>query len=215
MGTMPTAATPEMARPRPEPDERALPAEAARFAGPLTLRNGSVVYMRAIRPDDTERLQAFHRRLSPDSVVYRYFQSVPILSNERAEHLTHVDYEQRMALVATMSADADAPIIAVVRYERIDATTAEAAFLVEDRWQGQGIASQLFKSLTAYARRRGITTIIAETMTSNVRMLKVLRHAGFPYTMHYDNGCAELRLDISAEPGQVAAAPSGGGQAGA
>lgn len=214
MGTMP-AATPEMARPQPEPYEGAVPAEAARLAGPLTLRDGSVVYMRAIRPDDTERLQAFHGRLSPDSVVYRYFQSVPILSNERAEHLTHVDYEQRMALVATMAADADAPIIAVVRYEGIDATTAEAAFLVEDRWQGQGISTELFKSLTAYARRRGITTIIAETMTSNVRMLKVLRHAGFPYTMHYESGCVELRLDISAEPEQAAGTPHSGAQAGA
>lgn len=206
MGTTPPAAPPGTAGPQQEQHEGAIPADAARLAGPFSLRDGTVVYMRAIQPDDTRRLQAFHARLSPDTVVYRYFQSVPTLSNERADHLTHLDYEKRMALVATMSADPNAPIIAVVRYERIDPTTAEAAFVVEDRWQGKGISTHLFRNLAAYARGRGITTLVAETMSSNVRMLKVLRHAGFPYTMQYDSGCLELRLDIRAEPEQAAQA---------
>lgn len=201
MGTTPSPAAPEeWAGPQQEHYAGTIPPAVARVAGPFTLKDGTVVYMRAIQPDDTPRLQAFHTRLSPDTVVYRYFQSVPTLTQERADHLTHLDYETRMALVATTSADPDAPIIAVVRYERIDPTTAEVAFVVEDQWQGKGISTHLFRHLAAYARGRGITTLIAETMTGNVRMLKVLRHAGFPYTMHYDDGCLELRLDVTAEP---------------
>ncbi len=208
MGTMPPGVTPETGKPQQEYSTSRMPADAAGLAEPFTLRNGELAYMRAIRPDDTHRLQAFHTRLSANTIVHRYFQWLPKLSDERADHLTHLDYENRMALVATTSAEPDAPIIAVVQYDRIDATTAEAAFMVEDPWQGKGISTHLFKSLAAYARSRGITTIVAEILWDNARMFSVLRHAGFPNTMHYDSSSVELRLDISAETEQPAAEPS-------
>src|SRR6516225_534868 len=82
----------------------------------LTLPDGATVQMRAIRADDTERLRAFHARLSPDTIYLRFFSVVPVLMPHMAERLTHVDYENRMALVATTGAGDDEQIVAVVRY---------------------------------------------------------------------------------------------------
>jgi GNAT superfamily N-acetyltransferase len=183
-----------------------LPADAARLDGPLPVRDGPAVRMRAIRPDDTERLRAFHTRLSPETIELRYFHAVAVLPPDQAEHLTHVDYENRMALVATVGAGAggadvaDESIIAVVRYERTGPEEAEVAFVVEDRWQHHGIASALFARLVEYARARGFTTLVAEVLASNLPMRALLRHAGFPYTVRYDVGCLEMRLDIAAPP---------------
>ena len=184
-----------------------LPADAARLDGPLPVRDGPAVRMRAIRPDDTERLRAFHARLSAETIELRYFHAVPVLPPDQVEHLTHVDYQNRMALAATVGADgaddaegADESIIAVVRYERTGPEEAEVAFVVEDRWQHHGIASALFARLVEYARARGFTTLVAEVLASNLPMRALLRHAGFPYTVRYDVGCVEMRLDISTPP---------------
>ena len=170
----------------------------AGLSGPLTLCDGVVVAVRPIQPDDTQRLIAFHARLSPDTITFRYFGPVPVLSPERAAQLTHVDYEHRMALVAMTGCGEDQQIIAVVRYERIDPTTAEVAFVVEDPWQGHGIATQLLYRLATYAHGRGFSKFVAEIMNTNYRMREVVRFAGFPFTTRYEDGCVEMRLDITA-----------------
>jgi RimJ/RimL family protein N-acetyltransferase len=178
-----------------------VPEDVAQLSEAVPLRDGTVVRVRPIRPDDTQRLQSFHARLSPETIEYRYFGPVPVLTTERAEWLTHVDYEQRMALVATVgTVPDDEQIIAVVRYEGVDQTTAEVAFLVEDAWQGHGIATQLLYRLALYARHHGFTMLVAEIMGSNYRMREVISHAGFPITTRYDSGCVEMRMDITATP---------------
>lgn len=196
--------------PQGQPTVR-VPKGAKRLSGPLTLRDGLVVGVRPIQPDDTQRLVAFHARLSPETIEYRYFGSVPVLAAERAEQLTHVDYENRMALVATTGFGASEQIIAVVRYERMDPTTAEVAFVVEDQWQGQGISTQLLYRLAAYAHRLGFTTFLAEIMSTNVRMRNVLRKSGFPFTTRYVDGCVEMRLDITVAPTAPCAPREGAG----
>lgn len=175
----------------------ALPRDAAALAGPMLLRDGTVLYQRVIRADDAPRPQAFHRRLSRQAILFRFFGVMPELRSELAERRSHVDYESRVAVVATLGAGADEPIIAVARYQRTAPEAAEIALAVEDRWQGRGIGPQLLRTLAAYARRRGFTTFIAEVMYDNDRMLAMLRHCGIPTTLHLRDGRVEWRLDIS------------------
>jgi RimJ/RimL family protein N-acetyltransferase len=165
----------------------------------LTLRDGATLYIRAIRPDDTGRLRAFHASLSFESIVFRFFRAVPELPQELAERFTHVDYNDRMALVATRGESAEDEILAVARYDRTGAQEAEVAFVVQDRWQGHGIATALLYRLAAYARAHDITTFVAYTLGTNQPMLDVFRYCGFPHTSRYRDGEVEVRLDISAD----------------
>ena len=171
----------------------------AALAHPATLRNGAVVTVRAIRPDDVERLQQFHARLSPDTIVMRYFRAAPVLYQRDAWRLTHLDYDNRMALVATTGVGDEERIIGVVRYERVTATEGELAFVVEDQWQGLGISTQLLSQLLNYGRAHGFETMMAVTMATNVRMRGVLAHAGYPFTSRYEDGCLTLTLDLRRE----------------
>jgi RimJ/RimL family protein N-acetyltransferase len=184
----------------PEHQHARLPDAALGLTGTLRLRDGAVVGVRALRPEDRQRLQELHARLSPDTIVFRFFRALPKLNDDTARHLTHLDYDGRMALAATFGQGADERLLAVVRYERINSTTAEVAFVVEDAWQGRGIATALLHLLARYARTHGFTSLVAITMGTNARMLDVLRHCGFPTSTHYDSGEIEVRLDISADP---------------
>jgi RimJ/RimL family protein N-acetyltransferase len=176
------------------------PPAAAQLTHELTLRDGSRVLARPIRPNDTERLRAFHAHLSMDTIFFRFFRVVPQLSEEQAVKFTHVDYDTRMALVATVGGGEQEQIVAVVRYERMDAQTAEVAFVVRDEWQGHGIATALLLRLAEYARGRGLRELVAVTMASNAKMLEVLRHCGYPCRMLFVGGDIEARLDITGQP---------------
>jgi RimJ/RimL family protein N-acetyltransferase len=173
-----------------------LPEDAQELARPMRLIDEQIVRVRPIMWDDDDRLRAFHARLSADTIVYRFFSLVPALMPEPAHHFTHVDYENRMALVATIGTHGDEQIIGVVRYDRLSPDSAEVAFVVEDHWQGHGIATELLHRLAPYARARGIVTFVAVTMMGNNRMLEVLRNAGYPLTYHVNGTEVEVRLGI-------------------
>src|SRR5262245_19708400 len=120
----------------------------------VPLRDGGTIHLRPIRPDDVKRLQAFHGRLSRDSIFFRFFSPLPVLTGERAAYFTTVDYDQRLAIVAVERNNEpngpdgdDEQIVGVVRYDRSDEDTAEFALIVEDRYQHHGIGSTLFVAL--------------------------------------------------------------------
>lgn len=185
---------------QPMSDLPSLPPDVARLDGPLTLYDGTTIHVRAIRADDDERLRAFHRRLSPDTIVFRFFHFLPELPSEDAEHFTHLDYVNRMALIATTGEGEAEEILGVVRYDHIREATAEVAFVVVDRWQGRGIGTALLHLLASYARTKGYSTFVALTMGSNARMIEVLRNSGFPWTTQYSDGTLEVQLDITKPP---------------
>jgi RimJ/RimL family protein N-acetyltransferase len=186
-----------------QPDSTFIPDDARHLEGALVLRDGSRIHMRPIRADDSARLQTFHAGLSLETIVLRFFHFVPQLAREAADRFTHVDYADRMALVATIETAPEEQIVGVVRYERIGPSNAEVAFVVADAWQGHGIATALLRQLAGYARQHGITTFTAVTMADNVKMIVVLRTCGFPCQFRYRNSEVEAILDISHPPSAV------------
>jgi GNAT superfamily N-acetyltransferase len=151
--------------------------------------------LRPIRPDDAEKLDAFHHHLSSDSIYRRYFSFHPQLSREELCHLTHVDYVGRLALVIE---DGD-ELVAVGRYERYQGTTdAEVAFIVRDDYQHLGLGHRLLESLADAAWARGITAFSAGTLVTNHDMMSVFQHSGFRVTSSVSSG--EISVRFSIEP---------------
>jgi RimJ/RimL family protein N-acetyltransferase len=175
------------------------------------LRDGSRVTLRAIRPDDALRLQAFHAKLSPESVYLRWLSAHPVLTDEEAAGLSQVDYHLRMAFVATLptgaptagpeAAPSDAEeIIGVARYAAAPSEgpgAAEAAVVVADAFQQRGLGTLLLGRLLAYARTQGIHTWVAEINAQNARMLRFIQRGGLPTTKRLESGSWQVRIDIS------------------
>jgi acetyl coenzyme A synthetase (ADP forming)-like protein len=143
------------------------------------LRDGDVVQVRPIRPDDAEDLMKFFQRLGPQSRYFRFFRVKEALEHDEAAYFSTVDYTRRMALVAVDEGD----IVGVGRYDSLpeERHVAEVAFAVADTYQGRGIGSELLSLLTVHARRRGITAFRAFVLAENVQMMRVFRNSG--YTM--------------------------------
>jgi GNAT superfamily N-acetyltransferase len=169
----------------------------------VTLRDGTVAVVRPIRPDDAPRLQGLFSRLSPESIWLRFLSHAQELSDEEAERLANVDYDRRMALVATVDRGGQEEVIAEARYAQIPAAEpglAEAAIVVEDRYQGLGLGSLLLHQLADYARGRGFSAFLATLRQDNYRILRFIQHSGLPTESHLDSGVWEIKVGLSAEP---------------
>ncbi|HZB49314.1 MAG TPA: GNAT family N-acetyltransferase [Mycobacteriales bacterium] len=160
----------------------------------VAVSDGGVVHVRPIRPDDRDRLAAFHSRLSERTVYLRFFAPHPTLSERDLDHLTTVDHRDRVALVALLGED----LIGVGRYDRIDdSRDAEVAFVVDDAQQGRGIGSLLLEHLAAAARERGIQRFVADVLADNTRMVRVFKDAGYSAEYSYESGVVELSFPIA------------------
>jgi len=163
----------------------------------VVLTDGATAHVRPIRPDDVERLLAFHARQSPQSIYYRYFSPRPRLSDKDVEHLTTVDYSDRMALVALRGED----LIGVARYDRWrHRGEAEVAFFVDDANHGRGLATVLLEHLAVRAREIGLTAFTASVLPENRKMIGVFTQAGFETATRFADGVIEVRLGLSPTP---------------
>ena len=187
------------------PDPADYPSELTEQA---YLDDGTPVLFRAIRPSDDVLLERLFYRLSPASLYRRFFTAVPRPNPAMTRHLVNVDYTDRMALVAEI----DGQIVGVARYDRVaamappalrvDPTEAEAAVIVEDAWQGRGIATRLLWRLSAAAVARGITTFTAAVLGQNRPMMSLLNELGDTVEKKLSGGeyLVKLRLDAGAPP---------------
>lgn len=161
----------------------------------VVLRDGEVVHVRPITPEDGDRLVRFFERLGPESRYYRFFRVKKELEPEEVEYFTHVDYRDRMALIVLD----DGEMVAVARYDRLedDPTAAEVAFAVADDQQGRGIGTELLQLLTAHARRQGIDKFRAFVLPENVQMMRLFRNSGYELTRTLDDGIYEVDFPVA------------------
>lgn len=169
----------------------------------VRLRSGERVGIRPIRPEDAPRLQALFARLSPESVFLRFLGTRKTLTEQDAQRLANVDYDQRMALVATLDDSDEEILVAVARYSAIadsDPLEAEAAVIVEDSFQNQGLGTLMLERLSTYARNHGIQRFWAAVHHSNTRILRFLRHSGLPLEKNLDEGIWDIHVSIADVP---------------
>lgn len=169
----------------------------------VRLQSGQQVKIRPIQPEDALRLQKLFQRLSPESVFLRFLGTRKTLTNQDAQRLAHVDYDQRMAFVATLADGPEEILIAVARYSAIagsDPLEAEAAVIVEDSYQHQGLGTLMLERLSTYARQHGIQRFWAAVHHSNSRILRFLKHSGLPLEMSLEEGIWDIHVSIADAP---------------
>jgi RimJ/RimL family protein N-acetyltransferase len=136
--------------------------------------------LRPAIPDDAPRLVAMFERCSPAS---RYARFLAPLQHFPASHL--VDVVRSSAIRRSWVVDdfATGHVVGVGSWFRNQGDTAEVGLLVEDAFQRQGLGSALLDALVDSARYRGITTLVAETLTDSRHVHRLLRRFG-PLEIH-------------------------------
>jgi acetyl coenzyme A synthetase (ADP forming)-like protein len=180
--------------------------DAAHYSAEEVLRDGGSIHIRAIRPDDRDRLLNHFKGLSQQSIYYRFFGIKRTMTDDELARMTQLDFVSHVGLVATLHDGSGERFIGVARYIRTAAPTrAEVSFAVLDEHQGRGIGSTMLDHLSRIARAGGIVELEADVLGDNNRMLEVFSKSGFKVRRSNSSGVihvtfptAETELSIEA-----------------
>jgi acetyltransferase len=181
----------------PRPAIRPYP---TRYVARWKLKNGTLVTVRPIRPEDEPLMVKFHQTLSERSVYLRYFTALRVeqrIAHERLARLCFIDYDREMALVVERKdAKTDArQILGVGRLSKLHGTDdAEFALTVSDQWQNQGLGTQLLKMLVQVGRDERLSRITATILPDNHEMQHVCRKVGFEVRHVADEGECQAEI---------------------
>jgi len=154
----------------------------------------TTVRIRPICPSDAPSLQAGMRHLSERTRWLRFHMPITHLSDAQVRVLVEVDHHDREALVAEVrrSGGGWRPV-GVARYARIGDDRADLAIVVADAWQGRGIGRLLVDRLAAAAREEGVAAFVAQVMSENRQVLRLIRQ---PLTRRVEVSMAGPVTDI-------------------
>jgi len=183
------------------PDQIYLPECAARYPAEIserrTFKDGLEVRFRHIRPSDEEDMRRLFYRFSDAAVYSRYFSSIKTMPHAKMQEYVNVDCNRAISLVGLTGPTDRERIIAEARYIRYpDRPYADIAFIVDEAYQGYGIATRLFEILTQVARERGIKGFTADVLGTNKAMLKVFEKNPRAIKATIDQGIYELSIPI-------------------
>jgi RimJ/RimL family protein N-acetyltransferase len=165
----------------------------------LFTRAGAAVVVREIRPDDGPALRWGFDHLSAQSRHQRFLVPKPRLSSGEVRYLTQIDGTDHFALVA-MLADDPEQLVAVARFVRLpgDPTTAEAAIVVADELQGQGLGKRLGLLLADAARERGVGRFVATMLSDNLAAHRIFLAISTQLESGHAGGVRELVAELAA-----------------
>jgi acetyltransferase len=156
---------------RPYPEE---------YIRSVTLKDGTHMRLRPIRPEDEPHWHQFMHNCSARSLWLRFRYLFKETTHEMAARFCFVDYDRTMAIVAEIEDGGEPQIIGVARLVAdADHKNTEYAVLVADAWQGRGLGSILTDFSLEICTSWGIDRIYCETTNDNNRMQSILMRRGF------------------------------------
>ncbi len=140
------------------------------------LRDGTVLSMRPLRPEDEPALHDLAAHMDHRDLRLRFFAPVRGLTHAVAARLSQLDYDRELALLA----ESDGMALGVTHFfADPDKQRAEYAIAVRSDWKGRGVGYLLMTRLIDIARRRGIGELVGEVLSENTPMLRMCRELDF------------------------------------
>jgi acetyltransferase len=172
------------------------------YVSPWTMKDGTRVMLRPIRPEDEPLMVKFHQALSERSVFLRYFHA-PKLSqrtaHERLVRMCFLDYDREIALLVdhTTPGNGEHEILGVGRMSKMHGTSAaELAVLVRDQYQRRGLGIELLRRLIIVARDEQLGSVHAYMLQENVEMRALVQKLGFRISITEDPAVLFAVLDL-------------------
>ena len=151
-----------------------------------SLRDGTVLELRPIRPEDERLLLDIVQHMNPDDLRLRFLTPVRVLSDALVTRLTRIDYDHEMAIMALTWGGGTA--LGVARFATEPGTQcAEFAIGTRSDWHRRGLGTLLIERLSAIARTRGLNEIYGDVLRENDAILRLCRRIGFALAAHPDD----------------------------
>jgi len=162
-----------------------------------TLKNGTEIFFRPVKPTDEATLSEMLYSLSQSSVQTRYMARTIGFPHKDVQQLTNIDYSQDVSIVGTVPGVSNDQIVAIAQYY-LDpkSQAAELAFLVQDEWQQKGMGTFMLAYLTQIAKQRGVKRFYAKVLPTNKPMLAIFHSSGHEVKTEFDGEVYSITYDL-------------------
>jgi len=148
---------------------------------PVTLKDGTAVLIRPIRPEDEALYGPFFAEVTEQDLRLRFFAPIKEFSHAFVARFTQLDYARAMAFIAIDAASG--AMLGVVRlHANANYDAAEYAVLVRSDFKGRGLGWTLMQTMIDYAGAEGLQTVEGQVLQDNTTMLAMCRELGFEIT---------------------------------
>jgi L-amino acid N-acyltransferase YncA len=162
----------------------------------VPLRDGSRLWIRLARPEDSDGVAAMHARCSETSRYQRYFTP---MNTWREENLRRISGGHRGAtLVATDEVGEIVALGNVFPMGPQDSTGAEVAVIVDDAWHHRGVGRQMLERLVDLARTLSFQTLTAFVLADNHRMVSLLESLDLNWIVSRDHDLGPSVISMTA-----------------
>lgn len=160
-----------------------------------TFKNDLLVRFRAIKPSDEEEMRRLFYRFSDEAVYYRYFTPLRTMPHRKMQQYVNVNYGKIMSIVGLVGEKGKGQVIAEARFVRDPHRPyADVAFIVDEQYQGCGIATYIYKMLIRLAKERGLQGFTADVLPANRPMMRVFEKGAAEVKATLEDGVYRLRI---------------------
>ena len=183
----------------PKPAIRPYPVQ---YVSPWTMKDGTRVTLRPVRPEDEPLMVKFHAALSERSVFLRYFHAARLsqrVAHDRLVRICFLDYDREIALLVDRAVpeSGEHEILAIGRMSKLHgANAAEVAILVRDQYQRRGLGLELLRRLIQVARDECLDSVHAYMLQENIEMRALIEKLGFRILATADPGILFAVFDL-------------------
>jgi acyl-CoA synthetase (NDP forming)/GNAT superfamily N-acetyltransferase len=163
--------------------------------------DGGLVHIRPVRDGDRDALLALNDRVSDTSIYYRFFSLSRHTADIYLDRLLRPPDSEHESIVALVGGK----LVGVAAFERVTATSAEIALLIDDHDQHEGIGTILIEHLASIAGHGGVRQFVADVLAQNTAVLGMIRDLGFVVSRKPEHEIVRLSFDIDATPEVIAA----------
>lgn len=144
-----------------------------------SLKDGSKVIIRPIKPEDEPLLIDLFNNLSERSTLLRFQQLRKPVSKKDLIRFCHIDYDHELTLIALNAKNNHPQIIGAAHLMKTYEGVAELAVEILDNFQGKGLGMLLCQKLIDFAKNNGYKKIWMEIKEENLPMIKLALRLGF------------------------------------
>jgi acetyltransferase len=156
-----------------------------KYVKSTSLRDGTPVILRPIKPEDEPLWLEMLGSCSKESIYSRFRYNFHFDSHEVATQFCYIDYAREIAIVAEVEHEGRKKLIGVGRLiTDPDQHMAEYAVLIPDAWQGKALGRILTEYCVEICIDVGLKKVAAETTSDNKAMIAVFRKNGFEVEFH-------------------------------
>jgi len=163
-------------------------------------RDSLEVRIRPIKPSDEDMMRRLFYQFSDEARYFRYFTRKALMPHKEMQKYVSVDYDNILSVVGIVQKGRSEKIIAEARYayDKFE-DNYELAFVVDEDFQGKGIATFLLNYLIRIAKERGIKKLCAYVLPENESMVHVFKKSCIPSVTSREDGAIVETIDLTQE----------------